>query len=190
VGERWTLLIVRDMLLGPRRYSQLLESLQGITTNLLAKRLKDMQRLGLIEKCGGGSAARYRLTEEGAALEPAVMELARWGGRFMGTLAPEDRHNLGWALLSCKRRYPGGEEGLRVDLATQDRNFELAFEAQRLLVQEVAAGQVLSPQLSLRGPEADYFALLFQGSLAPSLEVEEKVPGSLARLSRALQLNL
>ena len=190
IGERWTLLIVRDMLLGPRRYSQLLESLQGITTNLLAKRLKDMQASGLIEKLGSGPATRYLLTREGEALEPAVMELARWGGRFMGNVAPQDRRNLGWALLSCKRRYAGGEDGLRVGLRADGRSFELVFDKSRLLVQEVAQGQALSPDLSLVGSESDFFGLLFQGVMSPNLQVEEKTRGTLARFVRALQIPL
>src|SRR5215831_6402600 len=85
VGERWTLLIVRNLLLGPRRYSDLLAELPGITTNLLAKRLKEMESAGLIEKHDQrrpGGAVVYALTATGAALEPVVMELGRWGGRL------------------------------------------------------------------------------------------------------------
>ncbi|MBC7173009.1 MAG: helix-turn-helix transcriptional regulator, partial [Polyangiaceae bacterium] len=50
VGERWTLLIVRDLLLGPRRYSDLLRGLPGVTTNLLAKRLRELQGAGILER--------------------------------------------------------------------------------------------------------------------------------------------
>src|SRR3954447_24107788 len=80
VGERWTLLIVRNLLLGPRRYSDLLRELPGITTNLLAKRLKEMEALGILAKVTGGSphyGEAYALSSLGEALEPAVMELAR-----------------------------------------------------------------------------------------------------------------
>ena len=86
IGERWTLLIVRDMLLGPKRYKDLLEGLPGIGTNLLADRLHEMERLGLIERAvlppPAGSAV-YQLTDAGAALEPALMALGRWGARFL-----------------------------------------------------------------------------------------------------------
>lgn len=190
VGERWTLLMVRDMLLGPRRYSQFLESLQGITTNLLAKRLKDLQKSGIIEKQGSGPATRYRLTPHGAELEPAIMELARWGARFMGPLAPQDRRNLGWALLSCKRRYTGGENGLRVGMRSESRAFELVFTPAKLLVQEVPQGEALSPDLTLQGSESDLLALLFQGEIRGAVGVEEKVEGALVRLGRALSINL
>src|SRR3954467_4433726 len=81
VGERWTLLIVRNLLLGPLRYSDLLRGLPGITTNLLAKRLREMEELDLIERVSGpvpDAGHAYRLTALGAALEPAVHALGSW----------------------------------------------------------------------------------------------------------------
>ena len=73
LGERWTLLVVRNLLLGPQRYSDLLRGLPGITTNLLAKRLKEMEAEGLIERASGASeSVAYRLTPSGQALEPAL----------------------------------------------------------------------------------------------------------------------
>lgn len=75
VGERWTLLIVRELLIGPRRYGELLDNLRGIGTNLLADRLREMEARGLIEK----HAQRYSLTTSGRRLEPVVFELVRYG---------------------------------------------------------------------------------------------------------------
>src|SRR5690349_23360346 len=86
IGERWTLLIVRDLLIAPRRYGELLDGLPGITTNLLAKRLREMTRAGLVEKRQGsppGSFDVYALTKSGRELEPVLMELGRWGGRLL-----------------------------------------------------------------------------------------------------------
>ena len=86
IGERWTLLIVRDLLLGPKRYKDLLEGLPGIGTNLLADRLKELERLGLLERATlpppAGSAV-YQLTEAGQALEPALTAIGRWGARYL-----------------------------------------------------------------------------------------------------------
>src|SRR5258706_3533447 len=85
VGERWTLLIARNLLLGPRRYSDLLQELPGITTNLLAKRLHELESVELIVKevlPAPLAVSVYRLTPAGRALEPVIMELGRWGGRF------------------------------------------------------------------------------------------------------------
>lgn len=106
VGERWTLLLVREFLLGPRRYSELLEALPGLTTNLLAARLQSMEEEGFIHSTDVG----YELTELGASLEPVVMELARFGGRYLGTPRRTDRVDLSWGFLSLKRRYRGGAD--------------------------------------------------------------------------------
>src|SRR4051812_19044407 len=109
VGERWTLLIVRDLLLGPRRYSELLRGLPGITTNLLAKRLQEMQAHGLVEPAAGdGAASAYRLTPLGAGLEPAIHALGAWGWHRLRRPEPGDRASLDWLLVALRRRYRGG----------------------------------------------------------------------------------
>ena len=87
IGDRWTLLLVRDLLLGPKRYKDLLSGLPGIGTNLLADRLKELEAAGLIERTvlppPAGSTV-YQLTETGQALEPVMVSLGRWGARFLG----------------------------------------------------------------------------------------------------------
>lgn len=176
---------MRDLLLGPRRYTQLLESLTGITTNLLARRLKDMQGWGLITKTGKGPQTRYQLTADGADLEPAIMELARWGGRYMNQMGPLDRRDLGWALLSRKRVYQGGEQHLRVGIHSPSRSFELVFSPQNLTVREHEA---IAPDLEVKGEEAALFGFLFQGTNSPSLQVLERHPGALDRFRRSLQI--
>ena len=75
VGERWTLLIVRELLIADKRYGELLENLSGIGTNLLADRLKEMEARGLVNRFGG----RYRLTDLGRELEPVVHAIVRFG---------------------------------------------------------------------------------------------------------------
>ena len=105
LGERWTLLVVRNLLLGPQRYSELLRGLPGITTNLLAKRLKEMEAEGLVERAADES---YRLTPLGASLEPAIHALGRWGWLRMGTPTRRDRRNLDWLMVALRRRYRGG----------------------------------------------------------------------------------
>jgi DNA-binding HxlR family transcriptional regulator len=86
VGERWTLLIVRELLTGPRRFKDLMDGLPGISTNLLSERLKCLEHQGLINRRvlppPAGSMV-YVLTPVGQALEPAVLELGRWGAQFL-----------------------------------------------------------------------------------------------------------
>ena len=79
VGERWALLIVRDLILGPRRYSELLKGLGGIPTDILAARLRRLQEQGVVRQIGQGRGQRYELTESGQALGPVLRELGRWG---------------------------------------------------------------------------------------------------------------
>ncbi len=85
VSERWALLIIRDLLVGPRRYTDLKQSLPKIPTNILSARLKELQKGGVIRRiplarCG----LVYELTEYGRELEPIVLSLGRWGFRSMG----------------------------------------------------------------------------------------------------------
>ncbi|GAA4282877.1 winged helix-turn-helix transcriptional regulator [Brevibacterium daeguense] len=86
VGQRWTLLILRDLLVGPRRYSELRSGLPGIPTNMLATRLKEMEEDGLVVRealTGPTRAIVYRLTQRGAEIAPALGALARWGAAGM-----------------------------------------------------------------------------------------------------------
>jgi DNA-binding HxlR family transcriptional regulator len=79
VGERWSLLIIRDLFLGPRRYSDLLKGLGSIPTDILAARLRTLQEHGVVRQVGNGRAQRYELTDAGRALGPVLRELGRWG---------------------------------------------------------------------------------------------------------------
>lgn len=171
VSERWTLLIVRNLMLGPRRYSDLMAELPGITTNLLAARLKTMEADGLVTR-SDGPPARYELTALGAALEPVVVELGRWGANFMDQPRRADTVNPGWGMLSLKRRYRGGlnavvEFRLQVNVPPAERRFELAFEERHLHVKERPA---VRPQLVVAGPLEAFQAWLFKGLPAADLQ--------------------
>jgi DNA-binding HxlR family transcriptional regulator len=82
VGERWTLLILRELLTGPKRFNDLLASLPGVGTGLLGTRLGRLEEVGLIRRTllpPPASVRAYALTEAGCELEPAILALARWG---------------------------------------------------------------------------------------------------------------
>ncbi len=191
VGERWTLLLVRNLLLGPKRYSDLLAELPGITTNLLAKRVQELEELEILKKeqlPAPLGVTVYRLTDAGRALEPVVMELARWGGRFMAAPRRGDTVNLGWALLSLKRRYQGGLS-CTVQVCAGERRFTLGFSASYLSVEERASDR---PELSIAGEVGALCALFFGGAAWARLEQSGKVvitgPKTLARdVERALE---
>ncbi|WP_127125514.1 helix-turn-helix domain-containing protein [Georgenia sp. SYP-B2076] len=90
VGERWALLIVRDLLVGPRRYTDLKAGLPRIPTNILAARLKELQAGGVIRRVPLAHGLVYQLTEFGRGLEDVVLALGRWGFRAMGEPDPAD----------------------------------------------------------------------------------------------------
>jgi DNA-binding HxlR family transcriptional regulator len=99
VGERWSLLIVRELFHGPRRYTDLAASLPGIGTNILAARLKDLEGCGIVEKHRLDPPAAsqvYELTPYGRALKPVMRELALWGLRTIGPPTDEDDFAPGW----------------------------------------------------------------------------------------------
>jgi DNA-binding HxlR family transcriptional regulator len=93
VGERWALLIVRDLLVGPKRYTDLRRGLPRIPTNILAARLKELERAGVVGRRvlprPDGSVV-YELTDYGRDLEDAVVHLGRWGARMLGDPTPDE----------------------------------------------------------------------------------------------------
>lgn len=99
VGDRWTLLIVRELLAGPRRYTDLHADLPGVSTDVLASRLKDMERdeLATRRKLPPPSAAVvYELTERGRGLLPVLTALARWGAPALAERRPTDAVRAHW----------------------------------------------------------------------------------------------
>ncbi|MEN8113859.1 MAG: winged helix-turn-helix transcriptional regulator [Actinomycetota bacterium] len=79
LGERWTLLIIRDMLVGASRFNNLARGLPGLSRSLLSKRLRQLEAAGVVERMDGG----YVLTPAGRELEPIVFGLGTWGARWM-----------------------------------------------------------------------------------------------------------
>ena len=94
VGDRWTLLVVRDLLRGKRRYGDLAASSERIPTNILADRLRRLERGGVVERVQYSVRPpryEYRLTPRGKALSPAIRSLAAWGLEYVpGTKVPPD----------------------------------------------------------------------------------------------------
>jgi DNA-binding HxlR family transcriptional regulator len=83
VGERWALLIVRDLLVGPRRYGELAAGLPRIPSNILATRLKELQAAGILRRAPRSRVIVYELTPYGRELEPVVLALGAWGFKAM-----------------------------------------------------------------------------------------------------------
>lgn len=166
VGERWALLIVRDLILGPRRYSQLLKGLGGIPTDILAARLRSLQEQGVVRQVGAGRAQRYELTESGQALGPVLAELGRFGaGRLELPADPAEiptRVPL-TSLLLGGAPYPRQANG----------EYEVRVEEETVRV-KVDAGQIRAapdsePDTSIELTRAGLRGLIF-GARAAELE--------------------
>ena len=160
LGERWTLLIVRNLLLGPQRYSDLLRGLPGITTNLLAKRLREMEAEGLIERATETSeAAAYRLTSSGKSLEPAIHALGRWGWGRLGKPTARDRRSIEWLLVALRRRYRGGLK-LSAELDVDGEPYHMVLRDDEA---EIGRGRVPGAELRIRGKATDIAELFLNG---------------------------
>lgn len=105
VGDRWTLLIVRELLLHDAGYGELHTALEGIPTNLLADRLRDLEADGVVERATSQEDRRrvtYRLTSLGRGLEPALRSLIVWGAHWMAEGPGDDRFDPRWANLALR----------------------------------------------------------------------------------------
>ncbi|MFJ3669094.1 winged helix-turn-helix transcriptional regulator [Streptomyces sp. NPDC090106] len=125
VGDRWTLLIVRELLAGPRRYTDLHADLPGVSTDVLASRLKDMERDGLTTRRRlppPGAAYVYELTPRGRQLLPVLQALGAWGEAELGELRPTDAVRAHWFALPLLRALDG--EGL-VEVHLDEGDFHL-----------------------------------------------------------------
>lgn len=117
VGDRWTLLLIRQLLTGPKRFKDLVRDLPGIGTNLLAARLRELKREGVVEQRRlpppAGSWV-YELTPVGRGLEPALVALGRWGLQFLGRHRKGQPYRPSWAMAGMKITFrPEASEGVR-----------------------------------------------------------------------------
>jgi DNA-binding HxlR family transcriptional regulator len=108
VGDRWTLLLVRELLTGPKRHTDLRAGLPGIATNVLGDRLQLLQQAGLIRRATLAPPAAstvYELTDRGRQLKPVLLALAGWGLPLLGSPRPQDAYRLGWLVLALEQRF-------------------------------------------------------------------------------------
>jgi DNA-binding HxlR family transcriptional regulator len=167
VGDRWTLLIVRELLTGPRRFGELQAGLPGIATNLLANRLRQMEDSGLLGRSLGepGMGVRYALSSRGEELREAIEALLRWSVPLMvsgrgdqevrsswlvvalpGLLRARPRHRVHVAVTVCGEDLllTGDTKGIRVTLGRGE-----AVDAEIVAEPEVILG-LAAGALSLR----------------------------------------
>jgi len=139
VGDRWTLLIVRELLVGGRRYSQLRAALPGVATNLLADRLRELTEDGIVESGEEG----YQLTPFGRELEDAVNGLVRWGGRWMTERDEHEMFRPEWLVVALRALLP----------ARRPSQIQLRIEDQDLYVgrTKIGLGTIADPDAVVEG---------------------------------------
>jgi DNA-binding HxlR family transcriptional regulator len=162
VGERWTLLVVRELLFGPKRFSDLVRGLPGISQNVLSQRLRELAGAGLAERRRMGppvSGQVYELTERGAALRPVVVELARWGSRIPSTSRADlSADALALALLTTFD--PDGAKDVRIALHLGDDRFAAEIVDGRL---DVVRGSADRPDAEIVTDAAGLRSVVFGG---------------------------
>lgn len=181
VGDRWTLLIIRELLTGPRRFKDLSDGLPGISTNLLSERLKNLEQQGLLSRRvlppPAGSTV-YELTSRGQALEKAVLELGRWGSQFLPTsLAGIALPSLGAMALAIKAFFqPEQAQGVNetYELHLGQEVLQVQVKAGELQVQQ---GGTLKADVVFQTDMGTYVGL-FSGQIKP----EEAIAGDLIRI--------
>jgi DNA-binding HxlR family transcriptional regulator len=151
VGDRWTLLIVRELLVRPARYAELRANLPGIATNLLAQRLRELQARGIVERdAEAGWGSPYRLTELGVGLEGVLGSLVRWSTPLMTRGRGRDEFRASWLVVALR--------GLLVPAPGFRSTVQLVVEGEPLVVDgrgadlEVTLGTTEAPHVTLEGP--------------------------------------
>ncbi len=190
IGERWTLLIVRELLAGPRRYTDLVDGLVTVPTNVLAARLREMGGKGLVRRrrlpAPATSVVVYQLTEEGESLGAAVTELARWGMRTLQATTQGRPFRAHWLVLALGARFdPAAAAGV-------SECYEFHIEGDGVVCFEIADGDgrarigaAIDPVVRIAA-DADTFAALTSGAISASgaLDQGARIEGDPTALER------
>jgi DNA-binding HxlR family transcriptional regulator len=187
LGERWTLLIVRELLLGPKRFGDLCEHLQGVSPTLLTARLSSLIESGVVRRVALPSpynAQVYELTEVGRGLAPAIRELIRWGGNFLFPMRADDVFEPDWVLLGLdaivrRTPTPARKIVLRVRHKTKSASFLVTggSDGSSITIGDGPGGAAI---------EARFDTLL--RIIATELSLDEAVSAGLASVDGSIQI--
>jgi DNA-binding HxlR family transcriptional regulator len=157
VGERWALLIVRELLLGPRRFSDLRTSL-GASPNVVSQRLEELTAAGVVQRRSAGGAL-YELTDWGGELRPILLQLGRWGARTAHQPAAElSVSSLMLALEATFVPHDAAELATSYELRLDEERFSAAIAARTLTI---ARGAPRSPDAVIETDPNTLRALVF-----------------------------
>lgn len=172
VGERWALLVVRGLILGPKRFTDLQSDLPGIGTNVLSTRLKELERDGIVRRRTlppPAASSVYELTHYGRELEPALLALGRWGVRSLGSREPGQSLRSGWigvALRAFARPEACQDVPAEVELRLEEGTFTARLGNGAVTVLDAPAE---APDLVLETPNEPFLALATRSVTAAEL---------------------
>lgn len=192
VGERWVVLIVRDLLVGPRRFTDLHRGLPRIPTNVLAARLKELEGAGVVRRRilprPAGSVI-YELTEFGAELEDVVVRLGRWGAKLLDEPRPDEIITEDSMIMAMRSTFhPEAARGLHAgyELHLGDIVIHARVDDGRL---EAAGGPLPKPSLIIEAGPA--IKELMAGAISPAEAIENgsvRLTGGAGLLTRFAQI--
>jgi DNA-binding HxlR family transcriptional regulator len=186
VGDRWALLVIRELMHGPKRYTDLVDCLPGIGTNILAARLRDLEGHGVVTRRTlppPAASKVYELTDYGRELEEPLLAIGRWGARSLGRREPGHALRSEWLAVALKAFFrPEAAADLRVTVALRldDAAFRVRVDRGSLTVEpgaEDGADLVVTTDVEtllgfLAGAEVPREALAPEGEL----ELLERLP--------------
>jgi DNA-binding HxlR family transcriptional regulator len=143
IGDRWALLIVRELMLGQRRFTDLADALPGIGSNILTARLRGLETAGIVRKTKlqpPWAVTVYELTETGRELDDVLRSLAQWGSQTLGPPAPDDC----WSMYAVHARF-------RPEAAV-DGIYEIRFEGGETFSLSVRSGELTAAKLPAEAP--------------------------------------
>jgi len=193
IGERWTLLIVRELLLGPARFNELSENLPGVGPNLLSARLQSLVAPGVVEVApvpGDARGKLYQLTPVGEGLRDPVLGLARWGMPFLGNTSENGTVRDAWGFLAVQAMvhdHPAPDVDESYEFRVGGEVFHIAVSGRTATA---GRGSVKSPAIVVT-TDADIFIRVGAGMLSPfeaAITGRLTIEGDPAAIQRCTQL--
>jgi DNA-binding HxlR family transcriptional regulator/putative sterol carrier protein len=192
VGERWALLIVRDLCVGPRRFTDLRRGLPRIPTNVLAERLKELEHAGIVQRRvlpRPAASVVYELTDYGGQLEDPLMRLGRWGAQSLGEPQPGEIMTADSMVMALRATFvPEAAYGLQVSFELRLGPIVLHARVDGPQI-TVAEGSLANPDLIIEaGPAVKD---LMSGDMSPAEAIARgsvRLTGNQALLGRFVEL--
>ena len=193
VGERWAMLVVRELVLGPKRFTDLRRGLPGIGTNVLAARLKELESSGVVARRTlppPAASSVYELTEYGRELEEVVLAFGRWGAKSMGPRSAQHALRSEWLAVALKAFFrPEAAEDLRatVEFRFEDGTFLAQIDRGSLLLEPAPEN---GADLSVRTDPETLLGFLAGAPVPPTALSPQGDLGLLDRLPQVFRFGL